>query len=131
MMTHRSILAVVAVLLLLSMGAVFISLTSPMHHEMGCPFMPGHEVACVGPLEHVSHWQSSFLAVVAEILIFFTLLVLAFKSRFFSELDIGPPQRIFSQTLHPYRPTLLQELFSKGILNRKEPYLTALDFLHV
>jgi len=119
MFIPRSMLAIVAVLILLSMGAVFIALTGPMHHEMGCPFMPGHSVVCAQPLEHLSHWQSSFLAIVADILLLFTLLFLAFRKRLVFARETGPPRRIFLQSIVPHRPTLLQELFSQGILNPK------------
>ncbi len=129
MAVPRSVLAFVAIFILFSMGAVWFALTGPMHHEMGCPFMPGHEVACAGPLEHLSHWQSSFLAIVAEILAFFVLLFFAFRSRFLSELDVGPPKFIFLNSPISHRPTLLEELFSKGILNRKEPYAGTFGFL--
>jgi hypothetical protein len=112
--------ATLAILVLVSMGAVFFALTGPMNHEMGCPFMLEQEVVCSEPLTHLEHWQSSFLAFVAD---YKTLLVLTLFIVFY----FAPFPELEKQRLRLHhgrlssRPTLLQELFRSGILNKKEP----------
>jgi hypothetical protein len=116
----RPVSALLAVTILVAMGSVLYVLTGPMHHEIGCPFMPAAEAICNAPVEHLSHWQSSFSAIVWDVLLLFGAAV------FFIAFNFNPVvlehERIRYKTrAYFFRPSLYEELFSKGILNRKEP----------
>jgi len=95
---------------------------SSMEHETGCPFSVGAS-ACMAPLEHLSHWQSSFAAIAAELVALFALVLIVVGSLGLLSADVRQ-YRLFKQRERiPKRPTLLQELFSQGILHRKEPQI--------
>jgi len=87
----------------------------------GCPLMPAQAVVCtMTALDHISAWQGMFAAVpqplVAMLLAAFALvaawprLALALQPR-------GAPLRTTQESRVPI--PLLQELFSRGILNPK------------
>ena len=90
-------------------------------HEAGCIFAPGGIAICAAGLTHMEHWQSAFAAAIVELLILFTLVIVFFRSYDLFDPDVGR----FASTLRlrrvPIRPPILQELYSAGILNRKEP----------
>ena len=88
----------------------------------GCPFSPVQHSLCVTPLEHLGHWQTVFTAVFAEIVVLFALVALFFTyTALTADTLRSTPWR--HQEKVPLRPTLLQELFSQGILHRKEPQI--------
>jgi hypothetical protein len=114
-----------AYLLLASFLAVAIfgvSFSVPSSHraagyDRGCPF----EAGCVTLLEHLEHWKSAFTAIEAEFIVFFA--VLAFVVTLIAPA-VAVKKRLSAwrrRSRLPIRPPLLQELFSQGILNRKEP----------
>ena len=121
----------ISILLAFTVAAVFglyIMFSGHAGHATDCPLMPGAAVFCANfALVHITHWQSAFTAMFAEVLL---LIALAF-------LCVGPElskfpdrQRVRLRTRErePDPPTLFQELFSQGILNRKAPE-AALGFL--
>lgn len=114
----------VVVLMAFAVVAVFGLYMPTLGHEghvVSCPFVPGGTALC-GALVHLEHWQSAFLAVCAEA---FALLALSsvFLSRYgFFDPDIGRRGAYRALNRSPVPPPLFQELFSAGILNRKEPY---------
>ena len=114
------------VLTLFCLGAVFglyLPTMSATGHEVGCPFSPGGTVVCGVPLAHLKHWQSAFAVVLAELLIFFALALIFFFARYnLFDPDVGQDSAYRRRQRVPIRPPLYQELFSDGILNRKEPY---------
>jgi len=81
--------------------------------------MPGGQLCATGILEHVSHWQNAFAT------IFFEILTLVAFALFVMQrwVPAVPSEHSFSRIRMrapvPDRPTLLQELYSQGILNRK------------
>jgi len=100
---------------------LYLTIVSPMGHA-GCPFSVGAS-ACVAPLEHLTHWQSSFTAIATELVVLFALALVVVASLGLLGTDIRL-YRLFKQRERiPRRPTLLQELFSRGILHRKEPQI--------
>ena len=120
-----------SILLAFTVAAVFglyIMFSGHAGHATDCPLMPGAAVFCANfALVHITHWQSAFTAMFAEVLL---LIALAF-------LCVGPElskfpdrQRVRLRTRErdPDPSTLFQELFSQGILNRKAPE-AALGFL--
>ncbi|PIR84040.1 hypothetical protein COU18_01380 [Candidatus Kaiserbacteria bacterium CG10_big_fil_rev_8_21_14_0_10_51_14] len=94
-------------------------LSSSMHYEMGCPFMSGQTAICVSPvLEHLRHWQTAFATILAELLLIAALTLLAMR-QWYLLLPEKRFERIRTRSRAPDRPTLLQELFARGILNPK------------
>ena len=90
-----------------------VAFLAPMGSEMACPFAAG----CMSAVEYLSHWQGAFAAVLAEVigLCLFALTFFILGSPPIARFYRYRPART------PVRPTLLQELFSRGILHRKEP----------
>ncbi len=114
----RKLLPYLLLLGFVSVALFGVTLTAPMQHEMSCPFAAG----CVTMTEHLSHWQSAFAAVLAELLILASVVCVVF-SRVALSIDTRDYTRYRLARLVPVRPPLLQELFSQGILHRKEPQI--------
>lgn len=95
-------------------------LASPVHHDMGCPFMSGQMAICAASvLQHIKHWQVAFAATLAELLLVAALALFALRQWELAALPERTFERIRARSRIPDRPTLLQELFSRGILNPK------------
>lgn len=89
-------------------------------HHVGCPLQAAGEVMCESTIiEHFSIWQSMFASMLASF-----VLLLTFVLVLVPHLALPAYERVrFRQyTRLPARPSLLQELYSRGIHNRKEPY---------
>ncbi|HEY4488430.1 MAG TPA: hypothetical protein VJB97_02845 [Candidatus Paceibacterota bacterium] len=87
-------------------------------HDAGCPLMPGQDVMCaLGTLEYLRHWQVAFSAVLVAL--FVAALISHFSGSTYS-LQRPRAFRLEYRRQRPRRPTLLQELYADGILNRKE-----------
>ncbi len=113
------------VLLLFLVASVFGAyvMFGPMHMSAGCPLIRGELVVCTSTIvEHINHWQLAFASVLFELLAFagFALFAVGIWSPY--TLRAYSHERIRLRSRAPVRPTLFQELFSRGILNRKEPY---------
>ena len=114
------LLVIIVIVALLGMPLL---LASPMHHEMGCPFTSGEAIFCATNfLQHITHWQTAFAIVLGEILVIAALALVALYQWRTIVLPGRRFARIRMRSRTPMRPTLLQELFSRGILNRKESY---------
>ena len=99
-----------------------------MGHDMPCPFAAGGTALCSMTLVHIEHWQSSFLGVLLEILVL-AAIALMFVVRFAPDTGKDPQfERYRLRQRIPMRPPLLQELFSQGILHRKEPHMLSLSY---
>lgn len=111
---------------LIVMAAVFglpLMLSSPMHHEMGCPFTPAQAAICAtSVLEHVKHWQVAFASIFINLLVIASLAFVAARQWNFAHEALQNSAWAKVRDHVPDRPTLLQELYADGILNRKEPY---------
>ncbi len=113
------LLAIVVIVAVLGMPVL---LASPMHQEIGCPFMSGQTAICTSTvLEHLRHWQTAFATILAELLLI-AALALAVMRQWRLSLPEKRCERIRPRSRTPDRPTLLQELFSQGLLNRRESY---------
>jgi xanthine/uracil/vitamin C permease (AzgA family) len=98
-------------------------LASPLHQETGCPFALGQTAMCAtSTLEHMKHWQTAFATILAEMLIIVALALVALRQWKIVALPERSFARIQMRSRVPDRPTLFQELFTRGILNRKEAY---------
>jgi len=116
--------AFLTVFVLVAVFGMPLILSTPMHHG-GCPFMSMSDqpiICSAETLLHMKHWQSAFATVLAEILVLVALVLLFFRKPFSALIDTGQ-MRWRAQRRTPKRPTLFQELFMRGILNRKEPHL--------
>jgi hypothetical protein len=87
-----------------------------------CPFSPDQHPLCVTPLEHLDHWQAVFTAVFVETIVLFALVALFFTHTALTADTLRSTPWSYREKV-PLRPTLLQELFSQGILHRKEPQI--------
>ena len=92
---------------------------APMQHGAGCLMMP-FEVALCGNSAaiHLEHWQSAFAAVLANVFLLLALALTFIRPELFKL----PERRLVTfsaRSREPARPTLFQELFSRGILNSK------------
>lgn len=72
-------------------------------------------------LEHVSMWQAMFVSILAS-LVLLCAAVIFFAIRADDLLLSHERLRIRVRSHVVFRPTLFQELYSRGILNCKEPY---------
>ena len=98
-------------------------LANPMHHEIGCPFAMGQTAICAtSVLEHLQHWQIAFASIFAELLVIAALALVAVRYWELAALPEPSFARIRLRSCAPNKPTLFQELFSRGILNRREAY---------
>lgn len=101
---------------------LYLVILAPAEHHSGCPFSAAAE-ACVSQLEHLTHWQSSFAAIAAELVVLFALALAILGSTGLPDLGLRQYRAYRLRERVPRRPTLLQELFSQGILHRKEPQI--------
>ncbi len=93
-------------------------LLSNTEHHVGCPLHGAGAVMCESTiLEHFSIWQAMFASFLA------LFVFVCFGGAVVSTIPEPSLNRVRIRCRRaPARPTLLQELFSSGILNRKEPY---------
>lgn len=95
---------------------------SHAEHGTMCPLMGAQAALCDSTiLEHFSLWQAMFVSVLGAF-----ALMLGIAVYVVAGIDVSFVQeriRIRLCARATRRPALLQELFSRGILNRKEPYL--------
>lgn len=111
---------VLAAFVLAALFGVYGMLSFSHSEHGGCPVSAPQHFLCASPLEHLGHWQAVFTAVFAELITLFTLAVAFFiGTATISTLKQAALWRYRERV--PLRPTLLQELFSQGILHRKEP----------
>lgn len=119
MSIRNLVIPIIVVFILFAVFGLYAPFMGGMDHDTGCPFMPGGTALCGMPLAHLQHWQSAFAATLIY------LLTLCAAALFFivrlDRLSIGDPQcvRYRLRGRIADRPTLFQELFSRGILNPK------------
>jgi len=116
--------AILTVFVFVAVFGMPLVLSTPMHHEV-CPFMSMSDqpvICSAETLLHMKHWQSALATILAEILVLVALALAFFRKPFSAFTDTGQV-RYRARKRVPERVTLFQELFSRGILNRKEPHL--------
>ena len=112
------ILGIIVIMAVLGMPLM---LASPIHHEMGCPFTGMQSICSMSSLEYVKHWQIAFASILVEILVIAALADAVFRRWQLIALPEPYHVRLRNYAHIPARPTLFQELYSRGVLNRKEP----------
>ena len=70
----------------------------------------------------------AFAAILAEILALCALAIFFFKRPLLAVITDTSQVRWRVRKRTPVRPTLFQELFAQGILNRKEPHLFFVNY---
>ena len=97
-------------------------LLSHSDHHAGCPLMAlGSEMCESTIIEHVSLWHGMLVSIIAV-----TLALVACIAWYFAGPQLVVERVRYRRREWINRPTLLQELYSQGILNRKEFYRCAL-----
>lgn len=87
-------------------------------HQSDCPFMPSAVMCTTSLTGHLGHWQLAFASIV-ELLIIAAFLF--WPGSVFAMAREPARMRLDFRKTTSSRPTLYQELFSRGIHNRKEP----------
>jgi hypothetical protein len=121
---QRYTLILGAAFVLTAVFGLFAMVLSAHDHQSGCHGEASASVVCEEVLAHIPHWQQVALAVAVEVLV-----LVAFAYVFFVRIAYGAAGNHVSAYARlrqrvPLCPTLFQELFARGILNRKEPLLT-------
>lgn len=95
------------------------ALLSHDDHHVGCPLLMAREVMCESTIfEHFSIWQAMLATIV--VLVSVSIAVLFATGQLADALH--QRFRLRRHEFQPPRPSLMQELYSSGILNRREPY---------
>lgn len=120
-MAHKAIAcAITMVILTTAVFGLYLFLLHSNHHD-GCPLMVMEQICTSTTIEHLSLWKTMLASILG------TFVVLISVALFVVHIPLLPPAhesiRYKVYTQRPQKPTLLQELFSSGILNRKEPQL--------
>ena len=118
--THIYILSIIMLLIVVSIFGLYIPFSGLMGHDMGCPFSFGSTSLCGAPLAHLSHWQFAFFAIILELLVV-GVIAIVFTIFYPDAAGASRVKLRSSHILASPRPTLFQELFSRGILNRRAP----------
>src|SRR3989344_8193400 len=108
-------LPILAVFIIVAVFGMPLMLSGSMHENIGCPFTSGEMALCaVSSFDHLRHWQIALATILAEIFVLCAL-ALFFRRPLLATLsDTGQVRwRVRKHT--PDRPTLLQELFARGI----------------
>ncbi|MBY0539209.1 hypothetical protein K2P56_02090 [Patescibacteria group bacterium] len=125
------VLGFIAFLILGFFGVQHLSVTMGPDGDMTmspCLFMTSKTVVCnMTPLQHIAAWQSMFttmsqqdgLALILLLLAMFALVLIRTKARWPKPRRTLVPIFCVARRENYLPPTLLQELFSNGILNRK------------
>jgi len=103
---------------------LYIPMMSHGGHDEGCLMSLGAAALCAVPLAHLQNWQAAFTAIFMELLTLWAAMLLI-RARFdLFDSDVASYRYGLILRRTPARPTLFQELYSDGILNRKEPHFS-------
>jgi hypothetical protein len=92
-------------------------LLSHSDHHVGCPLQMAQAALCSqAALEHLSLWQSMFASILSIFVLFIGFVAFRIEAPVLVQELVR--WRMYRTTS---RPTVLQELYSRGIHNRKEP----------
>lgn len=117
--TAITVLSIAAFLAIGSVGMMGMS----DHHEPGCPFMPGEQAICqMDVFDHISAWQSMFTTTLPALAIYLVLTAVIFVAWiYYSPPDLFVRAFLERRRFEPARISIIQELFSSGILNPRAP----------
>lgn len=119
----KSTIAILFVTAFLVIGSVGIMAMSGHSHEPGCPFMPGEQAICqMDVFDHLSAWQSTFTTILPSVITLILLAGVAFVAwKYYSPPNLFVRPTLPKRRFQPVRVSVVQELFSSGILNPRAP----------
>lgn len=119
---HAYALPVLVAFLFVSAFGMYVML-DPVHSDMGCVSPSEHAVLCSITFAYLKDWRFVVTEIFAEMLVLVALAVTIPRQGILPSRSVVAfaSVRLFRRISR--RPTLFQELYSRGILNRKEPSL--------
>lgn len=115
---------VLAAFILAAVFGLYAMTAMPMHaHGGDCLFVTTMPQVCGAVLMHIEHWERTVLALLVEVLLLIALACTLLLKRHLKQNELRGYAYVRLREHVPIRPTLLQELFSQGILHRKEPQI--------
>jgi hypothetical protein len=119
----KNTIAALSIAAFLVIGSVGIMAMSGHHHEPGCPFMPGEQAICqMDAFDHISAWQSTFTTILPTVVSLVLLIGVVFVFwKYYSPPDLFVRHTLKREKQNPIRVSIVQELFSSGILNPRAP----------
>ncbi len=119
----KTTIAILSVTAFLFIGSIGMLSMTDHHHEPGCPFMPGEQVICqMDVFDHIGAWQSTFTTILPTLVLYLFLAAVVFVAwQYYSPPDLFVRVPINRRRLQPARVSVVQELFSSGILNPRAP----------
>jgi len=118
---HTTVVLVVAVFVAGAAFGLFVPIGGHAEHDAGCMVAFGEVVVCAASLAYFSDWRAIFAS--ALVVVSMLLPGVAIFCRAVPVAPLIVPWRYRQNEARPVRPTDMQELFSDGILHRKEPHL--------
>lgn len=119
----KNTIALLSITIFLVMGSVGIMAMSGHHHEPGCPFMLGEQAICqMDVFDHITAWQSAFTTIIPTVVLLILLASVVFIAwRYYRSPDLFARSNIPGRIFRSERVSVIQELFSSGILNPRAP----------
>ncbi len=121
--------AIVSFFFITLFGIFYFLIPHTANGESPCPSLPGMSMCAMSPVEHVAFMQDTLtsvhqqmnltLSLLASVLFFALIRVAWFKRFSYSLLDPQRSLAYFYYKRHVLEGTVLQGLFSNGILNPK------------
>lgn len=114
----------VCALILIAVFGIFGITASHGNHDMGCAYSLGELTLCAMQISYFNDWSSWGIAMLFSVFGFIALAAFLY-GRVCSRLEVDvscPMQRVRPEGTDPLQPTLFQQLYSDGILNRKEAF---------
>lgn len=115
---------ILAIFCFVALFGLYLPIMDHTGHETGCLFTLGDIVLCSASLAYTGDWQSAFTAVLVGVLALFAFALVRLARFDFPDPGMGQRDAYKTRRRIPLRPLLFQELYSAGILNRKEPHFS-------
>lgn len=111
-------LGMVFVILMVALLGLYFLMLHPAHHH-GCPLMVFETMCTSTVVEHASFWNTMLASTFSSVILLlgFVFFVVRAPLPLFAHEQV----RYRLYTVFRLRPTLFQELFARGIHNRKDP----------
>jgi hypothetical protein len=114
--------SVLAAFIFAAVFGLYAMAAMPTHaHGSNCPFSTPMPQVCGAVLVHIEHWERTVLALLVEVLLLIAFAGTVLFTWYLAQNDLRGYVYVRLRERVPIRPALLQELFSQGILHRKEP----------
>jgi choline-glycine betaine transporter len=117
-MRQQLVLPLLVIFLFVSVFGMY-AMFAHTGHDVDCPFMPSAISCATSLVGHINHWQTAFASMLEILLL--AIVVLVRPRVLFAFVPQTERYRLDFRSTQGERPTLYQELYSRGIHNRKEP----------